>query len=55
MPGPPSTSAATQTAMNAPEVPMMSTWPAPMRPTRTAWRMVQAPLISRAAKAAQAM
>ncbi len=32
-PGPPSAKAVTQTAMKAPEVPMMSTWPAPMRPS----------------------
>ena len=34
--GPPSSSAATQTAMNAPEVPMMRTCPEPMYPNRTA-------------------
>ena len=34
--GPPSTIAATQTAMKAPDVPMMSTCPAPTRPTRMA-------------------
>ena len=32
--GPPWTSAVTQTAIKAPEVPMRSTWPAPKRPTR---------------------
>ena len=32
--GPPSTSAATHTAMKAPDVPMMSTCPAPIRPNR---------------------
>ena len=34
--GPPWTSAVTQTAIKAPEVPMRRTWPAPKRPTRTA-------------------
>ena len=34
--GPPSMSAVTQTAMKAPDVPMMSTCPAPTRPIRTA-------------------
>ena len=53
--GPPVTRAATQTAMKAPEVPMMSTCPAPIRPTRTAWRIVVPPLISSAAKTAQEM
>ena len=32
MDGPPSTRAATQTAMKAPDVPMISTCPAPIRP-----------------------
>ena len=50
--GPPSTRAATQTAMNAPEVPMISTCPAPTRP---AWRIVVAPLTTRAAKTAHDM
>ena len=50
--GPPPTRAATQTAMKAPEVPMMSTCPAPTRPTPTAWRTVVTPLTSRAAKTA---
>ena len=50
--GPPFTSAVTQTAMKAPDVPMKSTCPAPNRPTRTAWRMVVAPLISSAANMA---
>ena len=48
--GPPLTSAATHTAMNAPDVPMMSTCPAPTRPTRTAWRTVVTPLTISAAK-----
>ena len=52
-PGPPSTSAATQTAMKAPEVPMMRMWPAPNRPTRTACRIVLRPLMTSAAKTAQ--
>ena len=50
--GPPWTSAATQTAMKAPEVPMRRTWPAPKRPTRTAWRMVVTPLTATAANTA---
>ena len=48
--GPPLTRAATHTAMNAPDVPMMSTCPAPTRPTRTAWRTVVTPLTISAAK-----
>ena len=48
--GPPLTKAATHTAMNAPDVPMMSTCPAPTRPTRTAWRTVVTPLTISAAK-----
>ena len=50
--GPPSVSAVTQTAMNAPDVPMMSTCPAPNRPTRTACRMVLIPLTTTAMKIA---
>ena len=50
--GPPPTRAATQTAMKAPEVPMMSTCLAPTRPTPTAWRTVVTPLTSSAAKTA---
>ena len=50
--GPPTFNAVTQTAINAPEVPMMSTCPAPNRPTRAAWRTVVAPLTSSAAKMA---
>ena len=50
MAGPPFTKAATHTAMNAPEVPMMSTCPAPTRPTLTAWRIVVTPLTMSAAK-----
>ena len=53
--GPPSTSAVTQTAMNAPDVPMMSTCPAPIRPAFAVWRMVVAPLTIRAAKMAHDM
>ena len=53
--GPPLTRAATHTAMKAPEVPMMSTYPAPIRPTRIAWRIVVAPLTSSAAKTAHDM
>ena len=50
--GPPLTRAATQTAMNAPDVPMISTCPVPTRPTRTAWSTVVAPLTTSAAKTA---
>ena len=35
--GPPWTSAVTQTAIKAPEVPMRRTWPAPKRPTFAHW------------------
>ena len=52
--GPPSTSAATQTAKNAPEAPMTRMCPAPMRQTRAAWMMVVMPLISSAANTAHA-
>ena len=48
--GPPFDRAATHTAMNAPDVPMMSTCPAPTRPTRTAWSTVVTPLTISAAK-----
>ena len=51
-PGPPSTSDVTQTAMKAPEVPMSSGYPAPMRPTRTACMIVVIPLTRSAAKTA---
>lgn len=47
---PPSSSAATQTAMKAPEAPVMRTWPGPMYPTRMVWRTVAAPLTSSAAR-----
>ena len=47
--GPPLTRAATQTAMNAPDVPMISTCPAPIRPTLTACKTVVIPLIISAA------
>ena len=53
--GPPSIRAATHTAMNAPDVPIIRMWPDPNRPTRTAWRMVVAPLTSSAAKTAHDM
>ena len=53
--GPPSTRAATQIAMNAPDGPIMSTCPAPIRPTLEAWRIVVAPLTSSAAKMAHEM
>ncbi len=52
--GPPSTSAATQTAKNAPEAPMTRMCPAPMRQTRAAGMMVVMPLISSAANTAHA-
>ena len=52
-PGPPSTSDVTQTAMKAPEVPMRSGYPAPIRPTRTACMIVVSPLTRSAAKTAQ--
>ena len=48
--GPPLARAATHTAMNAPDVPMMSTWPDPTRPTRMAWSAVVRPLTMSAAK-----
>ena len=51
--GPPCASAVTLTAMNAPEVPMRRTYPAPMRPTRTACNTVVSPLTASAAKIAQ--
>ena len=53
--GPPSTRAATHTAMKAPEVPMMRTCPEPIRPSLRAWRAVVSPLITRAANTAQVM
>ena len=42
----------THTAMKAAEVPISSTWPDPMRPTRTAWSTVVMPLIASAANTA---
>ena len=48
--GPPSASAATQTAMKAPDVPVIRTCPEPIYPTRMAWSTVVAPLTSSAAK-----
>ena len=42
--GPPCTSAATETAMKAPEVPMMRTYPDPRRPSRMTWTMLVRPL-----------
>ena len=50
--GPPLTRAATHTAMNTPDVPMMSTCPAPTGPTRTACSTVVIPQTSSAAKTA---
>ena len=35
-------------------MPISSTWPEPMRPTRTAWSTVVTPLMARAANAAHA-
>ena len=48
--GPPSTSAVTEAAMNAPDVPMRRTYPAPMRPMRAACTAVVTPLTIRTAK-----
>lgn len=47
--GPPFTRAATHTAMKAPEAPMTSTCPDPIRPSLRAWRAVVSPLIRSAA------
>ena len=55
MAGPPVTSAPIQTAMNAPDVPMNSTCPDPIRPTRTACNVVVTPLTSSAANTAHAV
>ena len=51
--GPPSTRAATQTAINVPDVPIRREYPAPIRPTRTACITVVKPLTVSAAKTAQ--
>ena len=51
--GPPWVRAVTHTAMNAPDVPMMSMWPAPIRPKRTACAIVLIPLMTSAANTAQ--
>ena len=53
--GPPSTSAVTQTAKNAPDVPMTRTCPAPMRQKRAACKKVVIPLTISAANIAQGM
>ena len=53
--GPASVSAETHTAMKAPDVPMISTCPDPIRPTLTAWRVVVMPLTSRAANTPHVM
>ena len=53
--GPPDSSALTQTAMNAPDVPIIRMCPAPIRPTLTACRMVVKPDTNRAANTPQAM
>ena len=50
--GPPSATAVMQTAMKAPELPIMSAWPMPMRPSRTVCRTVAAPQMTVAAKTA---
>ena len=50
--GPPSATAVTQTAMKAPEAPITSTWPEPMRPARKACRIVVAPQIATVANTA---
>ena len=47
--GPAFTNAATQTAINAADVPMMSTYPDPTLPTRTTCKMVVKPLMTNAA------
>ena len=51
--GPPSAIAVMHTAMNAPDVPISRTYPAPIRPKRTAWLRVLTPLIATDAKTAQ--
>ena len=53
--GPPASSAATQTAMNAPDVPIASTCPEPIRPSRTTCRMVATPLTTSAETTPQEM
>ena len=53
--GPPASSAATQTAMNAPDVPIARTCPDPIRPSRTTCRMVATPLTTSAATTPQEM
>ena len=53
--GPPTASAPMQTAMNAPDVPMNRMCPDPIRPTRTACRIVETPLTSSAANTAHAV
>ena len=52
--GPATTRAATQTAMNAPDVPMISTCPDPRRPHRAACSTVVSPLTTIAANTPQA-
>ena len=51
--GPPDAIAAAQTAMNAPDVPIIRLCPAPNRPIFAAWRIVIAPATSSAAKTPQ--
>ncbi len=50
--GPASSNAATQTAMKAPDVPMINTCPEPKRPHRAAWRTVVRPQTTIAANTA---
>ena len=52
MPGPPCASAATDTAMKAPDVPISRMYPAPKRPNRLACTIVVMPLTRSAAEAA---
>ena len=51
--GPPSCSAATETAMKTPEVPINRTYPAPILPSGLAWIIVEMPHTMSAANAAQ--
>ena len=53
--GPASISASAQTAMYAPDVPIISMCPAPTRPTLTACSTVMTPLTTRAANTPQEM
>ena len=55
MAGPPSAIAVIQIAMNAPEVPIRRTYPAPIRPTLIACSIVLIPLITTDANTAHIM